>query len=232
MSSRDVRAVVELFTSQSCRDCPPAGELAARLGAAPDVVVLAYHVDYWDYTGWKDQLADRRNTDRQKSYAKHLKLGALVTPQVVVNGRKAIDGGDERAVERALLEAPLAGQSPAEGEIRMRTQGDALHIEASAPPTAAGRHPPVLVLVTYSDKVETPVSDGTDGDRTLVDHYPVRDWRVLGSVDRDAIEVEMPLGMLTDGDGDGGRTGLAALLQTVGADNKPGPILAAAALEF
>jgi hypothetical protein len=63
-----------------------------------------------------------------------------------------------------------------------------------------------------------------------VDHYPVRDWRVLGSVDRDAIEVEMPLGMLTENDGE--RTGLAALLQAVGPDNKPGPIIAAAALEF
>lgn len=227
VSSRQVRGVLELFTSQSCRDCTPAGAIAARLGSTPDVVVLAYHVDYWDYTGWRDTLADRRNTDRQKGYAKRLKLGTLVTPQVVVNGRRAVDGGDEAALARAIAETPL-GQAPTAAEIRMRRQGDALHIRASAPGADPAR-PPVLILVTYSERVETPVPDG-DAARTLVNHYPVRDWRILGSVDGEAIDVEMPLGMLAE-DGSG-RTGLAALLQMVGTDNKPGPILAAAALEF
>ncbi len=229
MTSREIRSVLELFTSQSCRDCPPAGALAARLGAAPDIVVLAYHVDYWDYTGWKDPLADRRNTDRQKSYAKRLKLGALVTPQIVVNGRKAVDGGDERALQQAVAETPLE-TAQAIGEIRMSTQGDALHIKASAPHADPSRPPPVLVLVTYAQKVVTSVSKGEDTGETLVDHYLVRDWRVLGSVDREAIEIEMPLGMLTGSEGD--RIGLAALLQAVTVDNKPGKILAAAALEF
>lgn len=228
VSSRDVRGVLELFTSQSCRDCPPASEIAMRLGAASDVVVLAYHVDYWDYTGWRDPLADRKNTDRQKAYAKRLKLGALVTPQVVVNGRQAVDGSDERAVAKAMTQSPL-GTPEASGEIRMRTQGDALHIQASAADVDPER-PPILVLVTYSERVETIVSHGAQAGRTLVDHYPVRDWRILGSVDQNAIEVDMPLGLLTE-DG-AGRMGLAALLQSVGADNKPGPILAAAALEF
>lgn len=229
VSSRDVRGVLELFTSQNCGDCPPVGAAAARLGAAPDVVVLAYHVDYWDYAGRKDQLADRRNTDRQKSYAKRLKLGALVTPQVVVNGQKAVDGGDEAALAEALKEAPF-GCATLGGEVVMRTRGDTLRIEARAPGADSAQPAPILVLVTYAERVETPVPGEAAGEARRVDHYPVRDWRVLGSVDRDAIEVEMPLGMLTENDGE--RTGLAALLQAVGPDNKPGPIIAAAALEF
>ncbi|WP_168990487.1 DUF1223 domain-containing protein [Aureimonas flava] len=229
VSSRDVRGVLELFTSQSCRECRPAGAVVGRLGTAPDIVVLAYHVDYWDYTGWRDKLADRRNTARQKAYAKRLKLGALVTPQVVVNGRQALGGADERALAQAMAETPL-GSAQAAGEIRMRTQGDALHIRASATGGEAGRSPPILVLVTYSERVETVVPGAMPAGRTLIDHFPVRDWRILGSVDGAPIELEMPLSLLV-GDGDG-RTGLAALLQAVGADNKPGPILAAAALEF
>ncbi|MBB3934035.1 DUF1223 domain-containing protein [Aureimonas phyllosphaerae] len=228
-SSRDVRGVLELFTSQNCGDCPPVGAAAARLGAAPDLVVLAYHVDYWDYAGPKDQLADRRNTDRQKSYAKRLKLGALVTPQVVVNGQKAVDGGDEAALAKALKDAPF-GCAKLGGEVVMRTQGDTLRIEARAPGADPARPAPILVLVTYAERVETTMPDEGNGGTRRVDHHPVRDWRVLGSVDRDAIEVEMPLGLLTENDGE--RTGLAALLQAVGADNKPGPIIAAAALEF
>lgn len=229
VSSRDVRSVLELFTSQSCGDCQPAEALAARLGAAPDVVVLAYHVDYWDYTGWKDQLADRRNTERQKSYAKRLKLGALATPQVVVNGRLAVDGGDERALAAALKDAPFACTQIG-GEVTMRTEGDVLRIEARAPGADPARPAPILVLVTYSQTVETALPGDDAAGAKLVDHYPVRDWRILGSVDRDAIEVEMPLGMLTGDDAD--RAGLAAILQAVGTDNRPGPIIAAAALEF
>ncbi|WP_279481138.1 DUF1223 domain-containing protein [Aureimonas sp. SK2] len=229
-SSREVSGVLEFFTSQSCVDCRPAGAVAARLGSAPGVVVLAYHVDYWDYTGWRDQLADRKNTERQKSYAKRLKLGALVTPQVVVNGRRAVDGGDEEAVASAMAETPL-GASTATGEIRMRRQGNALHIEAKASGGEPGRPAPVLILVTYSERVETAVPEGETGG-IRVDHFPVRDWRILGSVDRESIEVEMPLGLLAEDNDGKGRTGHAAILQMVGTDNKPGPILAAAALEF
>src|SRR5579863_1999361 len=41
-------AVVELFTSQGCSSCPPAEALLRQLGQRPDIVALAFHVDYWD----------------------------------------------------------------------------------------------------------------------------------------------------------------------------------------
>ena len=52
--------VVELFTSQGCSSCPPADAVLADLAEAGDVVALAYHVDYWDYLGWKDTLGQPR----------------------------------------------------------------------------------------------------------------------------------------------------------------------------
>ena len=51
-------AVVELFTSQGCSSCPPADAILADLARRPDVVALTFPVDYWDYLGWKDTLAD------------------------------------------------------------------------------------------------------------------------------------------------------------------------------
>ena len=31
-----------------------------KLAAMPDVIALSYNVDYWDYLGWRDTLASRR----------------------------------------------------------------------------------------------------------------------------------------------------------------------------
>ena len=50
---------IELFTSQGCSSCPPADAYLGRLAKRPDIVALAYHVDYWDYIGWKDAFATR-----------------------------------------------------------------------------------------------------------------------------------------------------------------------------
>src|SRR6185437_9593644 len=80
------RAVIELFTSQGCSSCPAADKLLGELAADPSLVPISVPIDYWDYLGWKDTLADPRNTARQKSYAHVRGDGQVYTPQVVVNG--------------------------------------------------------------------------------------------------------------------------------------------------
>src|SRR4249920_2686838 len=64
--------VVELFTSQGCNSCPPADALLADLAKRKDVLPLSFHVDYWDYLGWKDPHASRANTERQRAYSRAL----------------------------------------------------------------------------------------------------------------------------------------------------------------
>src|SRR5215831_15615847 len=80
------RAVIELFTSQGCSSCPPADQLLGELTGDPSLVAVSVPVDYWDYLGWKDTLADPHNTARQKAYAHARGDGQVYTPQVVVNG--------------------------------------------------------------------------------------------------------------------------------------------------
>ena len=63
------KAVLELFTSQGCSSCPPADALLDEMGQRPDVVTLAYHVDYWDYIGWQDTFGAKENSKRQRDYA-------------------------------------------------------------------------------------------------------------------------------------------------------------------
>src|SRR5262249_32040743 len=54
------RAVIELFTSQGCSSCPAADQLLGELAGDPSLVSVSVPVDYWDYLGWKDTLADPR----------------------------------------------------------------------------------------------------------------------------------------------------------------------------
>src|SRR5471032_1935701 len=83
--------LIELFTSEGCSSCPPADELVARIQKADKdkaVYILAYHVDYWNLLGWKDQFSNAANSQRQRQYASWLKLSEVYTPQIVVNGKK------------------------------------------------------------------------------------------------------------------------------------------------
>ena len=99
----DPRAVVELFTSQGCSSCPPADKLIGELAKDPSVIALSLPIDYWDYLGWKDTLADKRFTARQKAYSHMRGDREVYTPQVVVNGSTQV-GSDRDSIERAIDE--------------------------------------------------------------------------------------------------------------------------------
>ena len=51
----------------------------------------------WDYLGWKDTLADPRNTARWQAYSKSRGDRERYTPQVVVNGVAHALGSDRSA---------------------------------------------------------------------------------------------------------------------------------------
>jgi hypothetical protein len=109
-SAADGVAVVELFTSEGCSSCPPADRLVSRLAAearekSTPVVVIAYHVDYWDHLGWRDRFAYREFSALQQQYARHLGERRLFTPQIVVNGRSLHIGSDGPSVRAAIAGA-------------------------------------------------------------------------------------------------------------------------------
>src|ERR1700726_741917 len=99
----DPRAVVELFTSQGCSSCPPADRLLGELAHDPAIVALSLSIDYWDYLGWKDTLADPRHTARQRGYARVRGDREVYTPQAVINGAVHALGSDKTAIDAAIL---------------------------------------------------------------------------------------------------------------------------------
>src|SRR5712672_1254019 len=104
----DPRAVVELFTSQGCLSCPPADKIIGELARDPDVIALSMPIDYWDYLGWKDTLADSRFSARQKAYSRMRGDRDVYTPQAIVNGSVHVIGSDRARIESAISETRKA----------------------------------------------------------------------------------------------------------------------------
>lgn len=105
--------VAELFTSQSCSSCPPAEKLFSQLAERDDLIVLEWHVDYWDKLvhgragAWKDPYSDPAYTKRQRDYNRALRgTGAVYTPQAVINGTRETVGS--RPGEVGAILAPAA----------------------------------------------------------------------------------------------------------------------------
>lgn len=86
--------VLELFTSQGCSSCPSADRLLNRVKDEfpNEVYALSYHVDYWNYLGWKDPFSNRTHTERQKKYNRKFNHSSIYTPQIVINGREHFVG--------------------------------------------------------------------------------------------------------------------------------------------
>ena len=61
--------VGELFTSEGCSSCPPADAKIAELARTrPDLLLLAFHVTYWNGLGWRDPYSFEAATQRQQRY--------------------------------------------------------------------------------------------------------------------------------------------------------------------
>ena len=94
--------VVELFTSQGCSSCPPADAFLSELVKTKGVMALSFHVDYWDYLGWKDTFGSPDFSQRQYDYAKARGDMDVYTPQMIVHGDKHFVGSNRERVTNAI----------------------------------------------------------------------------------------------------------------------------------
>lgn len=167
--------VVELFTSQGCSSCPPADELLAELAKDPGVLALSFHVDYWDYIGWKDPFAAAQYTERQRDYAATLGLRYVYTPQMVIDGRHDVVGSKRREVTRAVEDA--SATVPAVEVTLEAADGGRAVLSAGTPPSEEA----TVWLVTFDDGHDTPVARGENRGRALHNSNVVRELTALGA---------------------------------------------------
>lgn len=215
------KAVVELFTSQGCAQCPPADALLTSLSERGDVVALAYHVDYWDYIGWADTFGDKVFSDRQRGYAKSWGSSRIYTPQMVINGSEGVVGSKRDAVQDALASAQLPL------DVRLRRHGDMLAVAVPADDSLADAH---IWLVRYMVRADVGIEAGENAGKNMVYTQVVTDRQILGMWEASTgAEIKLPLAGLQGAEQ--GNTGLAILVQNE-RNGMPGPILGAAVYEF
>lgn len=162
---------VELFTSQGCNSCPPADAYLGQLATRPDIVALSYHVDYWDYIGWKDPYASRVTTERQRAYARVLKQRYVYTPEMVVDGIGHDTGRENGPIEALLVKAQNLSPRRATPELS-RTIGGPLTIKLAAFALGGGKAD--VTLAIYDRRHTTPVASGENQGRRLDNFNVVR----------------------------------------------------------
>jgi hypothetical protein len=168
----NVKAVVELFTSQGCSSCPPADRVLGELARDPHVLAISFPVDYWDYIGWKDTLATPTYTLRQQAYAKTSGRGDVYTPQAIINGIADAVGSDRTQIEAAeSLTAKRAGVMSV--PLKVAEQGGNINIAVGAAPTGAPRNASVF-LIALASKRTVIVQRGENAGSTLTYSNVVR----------------------------------------------------------
>ena len=161
--------VVELFTAQGCSSCPPADAYLGQLSERPDVVALAFHVDYWDSSGWRDRFELRQGVERQNAYARNFHRASVFTPQFVIDGRKdAIDTGSIVQALREPRDSVPVTLAVREGQL-MVDVGE-----------KQGEHPSDVVLVAFLRHAVSNVGRGENAGKTLEEFNIVRSIRTLG----------------------------------------------------
>jgi hypothetical protein len=166
--------VVELYTSQGCSSCPPADRVLGDLATMPNVIALAFHVDYWNNDGWRDRFTLPNASDRQRRYVQALKLSSgAYTPQVVIDGRSSFVGSDKQRILSALADA--AGETiPVSVEVSDGMLTVAL-------PENQDRQAYTVYVAAYLPQASTPVGRGENSGKTLDEFNIVRQFRYIGT---------------------------------------------------
>jgi hypothetical protein len=224
-SAGSPRAVIELFTSQGCSSCPPADKLLGELSQDPSLVTLSLAVDYWDYLGWKDTLALRGHSNRERAYADARGDRDVFTPQVVVNGLIDVLGSDKAAIDGAI-EKTRRSAAPLELPVTL-TVADG-KVTAFVPDAKSDRRSAEVWLCPTTRKVTVAIERGENNGHTLTYTNVVRSWVRLGNWNGKAQTFTVPVAELSGPNFALKDIDQLAVLVQSGVATKPGVILGAA----
>jgi hypothetical protein len=186
--------VAELFTSQSCSSCPPAETLFSELAERDDLIVLEWHVDYWDRLvhgragAWKDPFSNAAYTKRQRDYNRALRgSGAVYTPQAVINGVQETVGSRRSDVEALIQPARHATTA-----VSVATDGTTSRVEIDDYVRPLAREADVVQLTLLRDQT-TSVPRGENRGVVLTSKNIVLEAHTIGTYDGAAKSVAIDL---------------------------------------
>jgi len=158
--------LVELFTSEGCSSCPPAEKWMNSFKDDPRLwkqfVPLAFHVDYWDYIGWKDPYAASENGARQRKYKQQGNIRTVYTPGMLLDGKEWRSWHYKRGV-------PRTGETA--GELDVKVDSDEIH--ATYKPVAKLSSGWELNVAILGFQLRSNVSAGENAGRRLDQEFVV-----------------------------------------------------------
>lgn len=183
-SSEKTPVLLELFTSLGCSSCPPADKLLTEIDrqqpiANARLIVLSEHVDYWDSPRWSDPFSSAAVTARQQTYDERFGV-EVYTPQLVVDGSKAVLGSDwakvTTVIQQSLSSAKIAMHVKA-----TRDDGKA-QLQIDAGPNSSGKKAAVFVALAH-DRAETHVGGGENTGRDIGEVAVLYSLREAGKIE-------------------------------------------------
>lgn len=175
----DSVVLVELYTSQGCSSCPEADEILSEISRRDDVIALGLHVDYWDYLGWQDHLAQPEFAVRQAAFnAKMDSKYRLVTPQMIFNGRDYVAGAKRQKI---LDYIEMLSAEPERANIVLSRDNGAIKIALT--PVKGQSVPSDVHVISYEPSVKVKIKHGENAGR-MVDYVnTVTGWATIGHWD-------------------------------------------------
>lgn len=171
-------ALLELYTSEGCDSCPPADRwvsgLPARGFGLDRLVVLGFHVDYWNYLGWSDPFARKNFTDRQQAASTRNRARFVYTPQLLLDGRDF-----RRGLVRDNIGERIAtlNHRPASASIRLKLDhnpGNTLSVTGAVTVSGSGGAAQTH-LALYENNLSNRVTGGENSGKFLQHDFVVRE---------------------------------------------------------
>jgi len=174
-------SLLELYTSEGCSSCPPADRWISTLRDDPrlwrEVVPVAFHVDYWDYIGWKDRFASPVYGNRQRDYARNRHVSTVYTPGFVLAGREW----------RSWFTRPVLNveNTVTAGKLELIIDGQQARAAFTPSAPISGNLEVHVAILGFG--LSSEVRAGENGGRTLEHDFVVLGYRNLATEKKDAM---------------------------------------------
>ena len=185
-------AVVELFTSQGCSSCPSAdrvlSEIINKSDNNPAIYGLSFHVDYWNYIGWKDPYSKNSFSKRQRKYGEIFSNSTIYTPQMIVNGQSGFVGSDGTKAQEKINE--VLKKSPKNMlEISFEKKDGMLIVDYKI----EGSLKNIILNVALVERdLVTIVTRGENRNKTLRNDNVVREFKSVTDLEKGQLDLSLP----------------------------------------
>lgn len=153
--------------------------------AGKNVLVLSYHVDYWNKLGWKDEFSSTENTTRQGYYANIFRLNSIYTPQAVVNGTMQFVGSDRNKMTNAIDHSKKTNKAIT---LSVSTDNNKVIVDYKLDNQLANES---ILIAFVQKKAITDVKRGENGGRKLHHINIVREFDII-KTDKGSVQFILP----------------------------------------